>query len=88
MSFIEVYPPVLPGAGLVLNADGITLDINPADSTVDVSNGLKVGTITDSNVAVANKDGAAGTPSLRTLGSGVQQAAPGSMDFLVAQVFS
>ncbi|MBA7565121.1 hypothetical protein ES708_06796 [subsurface metagenome] len=33
--------------------------------------------ITDSEVAAANKDGIAATPSLRTLGVGAQQAAPG-----------
>lgn len=34
-------------------------------------------TITDGDVAAANKDGAAATPSLRTLGTGAQQAAAG-----------
>ena len=34
--------------------------------------------ITDAEVAVANKDGAVGTPSMRTLGAGAQQAAPGN----------
>src|SRR5688572_14174871 len=36
------------------------------------------GTITDADVASANKDGAAATPSLRTLGAGAQQAAAGN----------
>lgn len=36
------------------------------------------GTITDAEVAAANKDGAAGTASLRTLGTGAQQAAAGN----------
>jgi hypothetical protein len=36
------------------------------------------GVITDPMVAAANKDGAASTPSLRTLGSGAQQAMPGN----------
>jgi hypothetical protein len=35
-------------------------------------------TITDTDVAAANKDGVVGTPSLRTLGSGAQQAAAGT----------
>lgn len=35
------------------------------------------GTITDADVAAANKDGATGTPSMRTLGTGSQQAAAG-----------
>jgi len=39
------------------------------------------GTITDTDVATANKDGAAGTPSMRTLGTGAQQAAPGTQAF-------
>lgn len=34
--------------------------------------------VTDSHVAAANKDGTAGTPSLRTLGTGAQQAASGA----------
>ena len=36
------------------------------------------GTITDGDVATANKDGTAGTPSMRTLGTGAQQAASGT----------
>jgi hypothetical protein len=36
------------------------------------------GTITDVDVAAANKDGAVATPSLRTLGLGAQQAMPGN----------
>jgi len=36
------------------------------------------GTIVDGDVAAANKDGAVGTPSMRTLGSGAQQALPGN----------
>lgn len=35
-------------------------------------------TITDSNIATANKDGLAATASLRTLGTGAQQAAAGN----------
>jgi hypothetical protein len=34
-------------------------------------------TITDANIATANKDGTPSTPSLRTLGNGTQQAAAG-----------
>ncbi len=34
--------------------------------------------VTDSKVAVANKDGLAGTPSMRTLGAGAQQACAGN----------
>ena len=36
------------------------------------------GVITDANVAAANKDGSAATPSLRTLGTGALQAMPGN----------
>lgn len=38
------------------------------------------GTITDADVASANKDGSAGTPSMRTLGTGSAQAAAGNDD--------
>lgn len=34
--------------------------------------------VTDAKVAAANKDGVSGTPSMRTLGSGAQQAMPGN----------
>ena len=40
--------------------------------------GIAGGVITDANVAAANKDGAADTPSLRTLGGGTNQAAAGN----------
>ena len=36
------------------------------------------GTIVDGDVATANKDGASGTPSMRTLGTGAAQAAAGN----------
>lgn len=39
---------------------------------------IAAGVIVDADVAAANKDGAAATPSLRTLGAGAQQAAPGN----------
>jgi hypothetical protein len=39
---------------------------------------IAAGAITDANVAAANKDGDADTPSLRTLGTGAKQAAPGN----------
>jgi hypothetical protein len=38
---------------------------------------IRDGSITDVDVAAANKDGTAGTPSMRTLGTGSQQAAAG-----------
>lgn len=39
---------------------------------------IATGVIVDTDVAAANKDGVAGTPSLRTLGTGAQQAAAGN----------
>jgi len=39
---------------------------------------IAAGVITDADVNAANKDGAVGTPSLRTLGSGAAQAMPGN----------
>jgi hypothetical protein len=42
------------------------------------SSHIQDGTITDTDVATANKDGAVGTASMRTLGSGAQQAMPGN----------
>ena len=38
---------------------------------------IALGVVTDSKVAAANVEGTAGTPSLRTLGTGTQQAAAG-----------
>jgi hypothetical protein len=60
------------GNTLDVNVDGSTLEIN-AD-TVRV----KALGITDSHVAAANKDGAAGTASMRTLGTGSAQACAGN----------
>jgi len=39
---------------------------------------IATGAIVDTDVAAANKDGAAATPSMRTLGSGAQQALAGN----------
>jgi hypothetical protein len=39
---------------------------------------IQDGSLTDADIAAANKDGTAGTPSLRTLGTGAQQAAAGN----------
>lgn len=39
---------------------------------------IAAGVIVDTDVAPANKDGVAGTASMRTLGAGAQQAAPGN----------
>lgn len=52
------------------------------NSTIEVTAGhvlaVKALGITDAKVAVANKDGAAGTPSMRTLGAGALQACSGN----------
>ncbi len=53
------------------------VDLAP-DATVLDGDQLVAGSVTDVQVAAANKDGAAGVPSLRTLGSGAQQAAAGN----------
>lgn len=55
-----------PGAGVKIQSKTITA-ANVADAT-----------LTDTQVAAANKDGVAATPSLRTLGSGAQQALAGN----------
>lgn len=52
---------------------------NPTIATGSVTSAkILDGTIVDGDVATANKDGVAGTPSLRTLGTGAQQAAAGN----------
>ena len=53
------------------NASGDLTGTYPSPS---IANGV----ITDAKVATANKDGAANVPSLRTLGTGAQQAMPGN----------
>lgn len=54
----------------------------PTDGSVTGGSGagakIATSTITDVNVATANKDGAAATASLRTLGTGAAQAFPGN----------
>lgn len=49
---------------------------------------IAAGVITDAEVAGANKDGAVGTASMRTLGAGAQQAMPGNrtLDAITAPV--
>jgi hypothetical protein len=56
-------------------ASGINKNIIPGSLG---GSDLAAGTVTAANVAAANKDGTAGTPSLRTLGTGAQQAAAGN----------
>jgi hypothetical protein len=69
---------IVAGAGLTKT--GNTLDvgagtgISVAADTVGIANGG----VTDAQVAAANKDGVAATASMRTLGTGAQQAAAGN----------
>ena len=64
-----------------LTKTGNTLDVNVDGSTLEINaDALRVKAlgITDSHVAAANKDGASGTPSMRTLGTGSAQACAGN----------
>ena len=62
----------------------LTGDVTSVGTLTTIATGVIVaadlanGTLTDVQVATANKDGIAGTPSLRTLGVGAQQAAAGN----------
>jgi hypothetical protein len=53
---------------------GTAVAAKPMITGADIENG----SLTDADVAAANKDGTANTPSLRTLGNGAQQAAAGN----------
>lgn len=83
------YGTILDGAGLSLV--GNTMDVNIDGVTTEiVSDQVRVkdlgitaakianATITDTQIAAANKDGVAGTASMRTLGTGAQQALAGT----------
>ena len=48
---------------------------------------IAAGVIVDADVNAANKDGLAATPSLRTLGTGAQQAAAGNDARLAAALY-
>ena len=68
-------------AGNGLSKTGNTLDVNVDDATIEINADIlrvKALGITDAHVAAANKDGVVGTPSLRTLGTGSQQACAGN----------
>lgn len=80
---------IAEGPGIQVDADGVSIGEGEvtgggatgvggmlAPATVHRNN-IASGTITDVEIAAANKDGAAGTPSLRTLGHGAAQAFPG-----------
>jgi hypothetical protein len=73
------------GAATVVAGGGVTRTGNTLD--VGAGHGIQVNadtvqiapaSLTDADVAAANKDGATGTPSMRTLGPGPTQAAPGN----------
>lgn len=55
--------PYQPGSGVVLNADGVSLDI----------------LITEVNVSSSNIDGVSSTPSLRRIGTSSGQSAAGAL---------
>jgi hypothetical protein len=81
-SAVPTTRQIIAGNGLTgggdLSADR-TLTVLAANTTITVgAGGISVGTITDTNVAAANKDGVAGTVSMRTLGTGAQQACAGN----------
>lgn len=64
-----------------LKGDTGSISASPAGGVLSGSYpdpGLAAGAVTDANVAAANKDGAANVASLRTLGTGAQQAAAGN----------
>lgn len=66
-------------SGLASNAQIVAGAVGTTELAADAVTSAKIaaGTIVDSDVAAANKDGTAGTASLRTLGTGSQQAAAG-----------
>src|ERR1051325_1358257 len=86
-------PTVIKGqSGFTVGGVAVTLATDPALTNARTPNGSASGdltgtypgptiaalAVTDAKVAAANKDGTAGTPSMRTLGTGAQQAAAGN----------
>lgn len=69
-----------PTSGLAAQtaASATTATSAATATTATTANGVAAGSVTDVGIAAANKDGAAGTPSMHTLGTGAQQAAPGN----------
>lgn len=70
-AWLEANPPILGKAVL----GGQTISI-PEDSILSIH--IVDGAITDVDINPLNKDGTAATPSLRTLGTGADQAASGN----------
>jgi len=68
----------LSGGGTLAN--DVTLNVNVDNSSIEISSDslrVKPGGLTDAHIAAANKDGAVNVPSMRTLGTGSNQAAAG-----------
>lgn len=74
---------IIAGTGLTKSGNTISVTTGGitgtliAGTTITAAN-IVAGTITDVQVAAANKDGTAGTASMRTLGSGAAQAMAGN----------
>jgi hypothetical protein len=81
-SAVPTARTITAGNGLTGGGDlsaNRTLTVLAADTTITVAvGGISVGTITDTNVAAANKDGLAAVASMRTLGTGATQACGGT----------
>jgi microcystin-dependent protein len=79
-SLTGTYPNPTLGVGVVGSnelATGAVTAVKLGNNAVTSAKILDA-TIVDTDVAAANKDGAAATPSMRTLGTGAQQAAAGN----------
>lgn len=70
MSILHTFVSIVPDG-----ADGTQIQPQRDWNATHV---IEAGTITDTHVATANKDGAAGTASMRTLGAGATQACGGT----------
>jgi hypothetical protein len=74
-------PPTSPVFGIPRYSANDAADFpTQANAITDIldAGAIKHGTITDTDVVAANKDGVVTLPSLRTLGPGAQQALPGT----------
>lgn len=61
--------------GSAIRRSALTGDVTASAGSASTT--IAAGAVTDAKVATANKDGLAATPSMRTLGTGAQQAAAG-----------